>query len=64
MTKDEYTFPINDSDYGSGKLAVKSNIRPNRIFTADKNIIIKRVALLNNVTVSRVVQNILAILSE
>jgi hypothetical protein len=29
------------------KLAVLSNIRPNRIFTADKNIIIKKVSSIN-----------------
>lgn len=45
--KDKYSIAIKDIDFKTGKLTAPSNIRPNRIFTADKNIIIKKVAMLN-----------------
>ena len=47
QTKDEYSILIKDDDFRLGNLPVKSNIRPNRIFTADKNIVIKKVASIN-----------------
>ena len=42
QTKDSYSIAINLSDFASGSLPVDSNIRPTRIFTADKNIIIRK----------------------
>ena len=36
--RDEYAIEITDDDYMSGSLKRVSNIRPNRIFTADRNI--------------------------
>jgi mRNA interferase MazF len=39
--KDLFAIPLVSTDFISGSLPVASNIRPNRIFTADKNLIIK-----------------------
>lgn len=36
-----FVIPLATSGFASGSLPVASNIRPNRIFTADKNLIIK-----------------------
>ena len=63
QTKDKYAIAIKDSDFKIDKLTVSSNIRPNRIFTADKNIIIKKVASLNEAAVNNVIQKIISILS-
>jgi mRNA interferase MazF len=38
-TKDSYAIALDNSDLVSGSLSVASNIRPNRLFTADKKII-------------------------
>jgi mRNA interferase MazF len=38
-TKDSYAIALDNSDLVSGLLSVTSNIRPNRLFTADKKII-------------------------
>lgn len=62
-TKDEYAIAIKDSDFKTNILPVQSNIRPNRIFTADKAIIIKKAAALNETTLDRVIQKIISILS-
>lgn len=42
-TKDEYSIELRNIDFESGGLIQNSFIRPNRIFTADKSIILKRV---------------------
>lgn len=61
--KDNYAIAIESNDFKTNKLTVASNIRPNRIFTADKEIIIKKVASLNEVSVNNVIQKIITILS-
>ena len=38
-TKDSYAITLDNSDLVSGSLPVPSNVRPNRLFTADKKII-------------------------
>jgi len=63
QVKDKYAIPVKDSDFKSGKLTAPSNIRPNRIFTADKNIIIKKAASLNEAAINTVVQKIISIIS-
>jgi mRNA interferase MazF len=35
--RDHYAVPINDSDFETGSLEQPSNIRPNRLFTADNH---------------------------
>lgn len=39
-TKDNCAIPLENSDLENGAMQVSSNIRPNRLFTADKKIII------------------------
>jgi mRNA interferase MazF len=36
---DGYSIPITDNDFVDGRLRQDSNIRPNRLFTADSNLI-------------------------
>ena len=63
QVKDKYAISVKESDFKSGKLTAPSNIRPNRIFTADKNIIIKKAASLNEAAVDTVIQKIISIIS-
>jgi len=63
QTKDNYAIAITDSDFKIGKLPSPSNIRPNRIFTADKNIIIRKAASINEGAINGVIQKIISILS-
>lgn len=39
--KDPFAIKLEAQDFKSGALPAASNIRPNRIFTADKNLIVK-----------------------
>jgi len=41
-SKDIYAIEISQADFLNGSLPVTSNIRTSRIFTADKNIIIRK----------------------
>jgi mRNA interferase MazF len=44
--KDIYAIPIDDSDFEAGGLKKPSNIRPNRIFTADTHLVLYRVGII------------------
>lgn len=41
FVKDNYAICLSDSDFIKGSLNKSSNIRPNRLFTAEKSIIIR-----------------------
>jgi mRNA interferase MazF len=41
--KDSYAISLTNADFASGNLKQNSNIRPNRLFTADSNIVLYRV---------------------
>lgn len=60
---DDYALVVSDSDFTSGGLRQESNIRPNRIFTADSNIILYRVGVLSPVKVQQVIAQIVQIIS-
>ena len=44
--RDNYAISINDNDFAEGSLKQPSNLRPNRIFTADSHIVLYRVGSL------------------
>ncbi len=62
--KDKYAIVVNDNDFETGGLKQPSNIRPNRIFTADTHIILYRVGNLKNAKVSEVIESIVEIIRK
>ncbi len=60
---DSYVIPITTADFISGSLPQDSNIRPNRLFTADANIILYRAGVLVPKRVQEVVTKIIQIVS-
>lgn len=58
-TKDSFAVPLVNADFITGSLPVDSYIRPTRIFTADKNIIIKKVGQVKPVVVTDAVNKII-----
>jgi len=60
---DNYAVPIADTDFTSRGLHQPSNIRPNRLFTADGNIILYRAGVLTSRKVQEVVAKIIKIVS-
>ncbi len=62
--RDGYALALNDADFRDGSLKQPSNIRPNRIFTADKRLILYRVGGLKQEKLEEVTQAIVHILRE
>lgn len=59
---DNYAVAIANADFVNGSLNRDSNIRPNRLFTADRNIILYKVGKLKEEKVKKVIEKIINIL--
>jgi mRNA interferase MazF len=59
---DRYSMPISDDDFSDGSLRQDSNVRPNRLFTADRRIIQYRAGHLKNQARDAVIDRIIGIL--
>ncbi len=57
-------LPLNIWDFTSGALSKPSNIRPNKLFTADSHIILYQVGTLRQSVVDNVVQKTIEILQR
>ena len=64
LNKDKYSIEILDSDFQSGSLKKTSNIIPNRIFTADKSIILYKIGSLKPAKSLQIIQEVIEILSS
>ena len=60
---DSYGVPLANTDFKTGTLHQDSNIRPNRLFTADSNIILYRAGVLTPSKIKEVVAKIVEIVS-
>jgi mRNA interferase MazF len=60
--KDSYAIELRDKDFLSGKIKQISNIRPNRIFTADKSIIFYKIGSLKKNKFAIVIERIVGII--
>jgi mRNA interferase MazF len=61
---DGYAIPLSADDFTEGNLNQESNIRPNRIFTADQRIIQYRVGKASSEKTQAVISIIIKILTE
>ena len=62
--RDNYAIPLDDKEFSTGSLQQASNIRPNRIFTADSHIVLYRVGTLKKEKLSEVVERIIDIIRK
>ncbi len=53
--KNEFSIPISGENFASGSLNKVSNIRPDKIFTCSKNIILYKIGTLNENTAQKVI---------
>ena len=60
---DSYAIPLTEADFQTGSLHQDSNIRPNRLFTADSGIVLYRTGELMPSKVKEVVAKIVEIVS-
>lgn len=62
--RDRYAVSIEDNDFETGTLKQKSNVRPNRIFTADRLIVLYLVGHLKSDKINEVIERIVNILRQ
>ena len=62
--RDSYAVSIDDDEFETGALRQRSNVRPNRIFTADRHIILYRVGHLKPEKVNQIIDRIVDILRQ
>lgn len=60
-SKDIFAIPLLVNDFLNGTLPVNSFIRPTRLFTADRNIVIRKAGLIRAKTINDVTQTIIKI---
>ena len=60
--RDRYAIELDDSDFETGTLKQKSNIRPSRMFTSDIRIILYRVGQLKPDKVAKIIEKVVDIL--
>jgi mRNA interferase MazF len=61
--RDHYAVPISDSDFSTGNLNRKSNVRPNRLFTADSKIIAYEIGELKTDKFSEIIEVLVGIIT-
>jgi mRNA interferase MazF len=64
LISDQYTIALEAADFSSGSLRQSSNIRPNRLFTADRQIILSQVGQLKPEKLNEVIAKIIEILQK
>ncbi len=64
QVSDEYAIPLLIQDFLEGNLNQDSNIRPNRLFTAEENIIIYKVGTISHGKLEAVTAKIIEILTQ
>ena len=62
-SKDRHAIPLSLEDFVKGSLPIDSYIRPARIFTADKNIIVRKAGSVNSYITAKLTQSIIDIIS-
>lgn len=62
--KDKYSISLRKTDFATGGLSIDSNVRPNRIFTADKSIILYKVGNIKENKTKEIIQKIIGIISN
>ena len=62
--KDNYIIPITDKDFEIGSLKKPSNVRPNRIFTADTHLVLYRIGNLKIGKLAEVIERVIQIIQQ
>ena len=61
---DSYSIKLESDDFSSGTLNMKSNVRPNKLFTADKSVILYKVGSLNKDKMNEVTDKLVDIFTK
>ena len=61
FVKDSYAISVEGKDFEEGGLKQKSNVRPNRLFTADGHIVLYRIGNLKKDKLNEIIEKIIEI---
>ena len=64
FVKDNYAIALYHSDFINGSLNKPSNIRPNRLFTAEKSIITKKIGTVKPQVFEKVIDKLFEIIKH
>jgi mRNA interferase MazF len=64
FVNDNYAVALESSDFKKGSLNRPSNIRPNRLFTAEKGIITRKVGIVKSEMFEKVVDKLFEIIKQ
>ena len=62
--RDEYAITITEEDFEEGGVKQESNVRPNKIFTADRSIILYKAGKLKREKVENIIETIIKIIKN
>ena len=62
--RDNYAISIDDKDFETGSLKQSSNVRPNRIFTADSHIVLYKIGNLSAAKVNEIIGKVVEIIQK
>ena len=60
--RDNYAVSLTDKDFQTGSLKQPSNVRPNRLFTADSHIVLYRVGSLRVEKLNEIIEKVIDII--
>jgi len=63
LVRDSYAITLKESDFEKGSLEKNSNVRPNRLFTADKSIIARKAGTVHKNKVKEIIDKLLNIIA-
>lgn len=64
QVRDTSAMPLGDEDFETGSLKQRSNVRPNRLFTADRQIVLYKAGQLKREKLVEVIGKIVEILRQ
>lgn len=62
--KDQYSIPLNQHDFAGGSLKQSSNVRPNRLFTADSSIVLYSIGSLTPEKTNSIIEKVIEIIRK
>ncbi|MEK6941553.1 MAG: type II toxin-antitoxin system PemK/MazF family toxin [archaeon] len=63
-TKDSYSIKLSEIDFEQGSLRQESNVRPNKLFTADSSIILYKIGSISAKKLDEIIEKICKIIKE
>ena len=55
---DTMAIPIDNTDFANGGLSIVSNVRPNKLFTADESIVLYKAGKLNSDITDKIIDDV------